>query len=468
MLLALAALLVYLALGQTYLFKTDGHFILQRLLADEVGFYNHFLYMPLLMAFRSALAEFGLQLAPHRVATTFSAAGMAAGVLVAHAVCRRLRLRRSDAALATALCATAPAVVFFATVVEFHATFLPFALLAFLAVVAFEQRPTPWRAAVAGAGSGLAFAVHASGVLLPVLLVAWFLAAAPLQRRRLGLAALLLAVHAATCWALANASIALGFGTFPAPADTAAVLRLASPARWLDLPAVGWREAVEPYLPLSLAWLPALLVAPVRRRALALLCGALPFVVLGLAVIPVGQTERGAYLLPCALPAALLTVAVLPRVLVLVVLAVGAGLAFHGVKSHDDGGALYARFAAAVDAARGERPVLLLIATDDELGACVVAMPQQSYHLLTWVAVMPPEQVQPMLPQLEAALRWYWQRGDRVLLSEWARRFLRDPASTPSGPLLAAHLEQAFELRATAADSGSGRGVAFVEVLPRQ
>ena len=99
-------------------------------------------------------------------ARALSAGGTALGVVGFHAISRRAGLDRREALLCSALCALCPAWMFFATIVEVHGSFMPFAALGVYALVRLVQRPSDGLAVIAGLAIGVAYLAHPTGVLL--------------------------------------------------------------------------------------------------------------------------------------------------------------------------------------------------------------------------------------------------------------------------------------------------------------
>ena len=165
-------LLVYLTLGQSVFYKGDGPWIVKRLIDGSTDYPHHKLYMPMLVAFGDLVAPLGMT--PYRTGVVFSAVGSALGVCLAHVAFRWLVPGR--AWLATLLLGLCPAVLLFATVVEFHGVLLGFAGIAFLLAAHLAIKPG-WIVAVAlGIATSVAAGVHSSGLVLPGVLLPWFLA----------------------------------------------------------------------------------------------------------------------------------------------------------------------------------------------------------------------------------------------------------------------------------------------------
>jgi hypothetical protein len=456
-----AALAFYVLLRQQSFYTTDGPFILWRLLRGQLEYNNHFLYMPLLAAFdRVARPLLG---SPFLTASLFSALGAGLAVLGAHRAALAAGLERSRAALATALFATAPPVAFFATVIEFHGPFLAAAALGWWLAQRVAAQPTPAGAILLGAASAFAFLLHSSALLLPCLLLPWWLAVRAdaglrLPPRDLGLPVLAALVHLLLVYALVAGFTSIGFGPFP-PSYDAGKLSELSLRTLLQLPKILIQEWLWACVPLA-----ALSAAGLQRgilwRTAAAWTGALAFLLLCLILLQ-GRPERGAYLLPVVFAAAILVAETLPRWGAGVALACGLLFASQGIRAHDDKGEGYRAYAQALADFDREQPVFLLLAADDELAAVLKELPAwftgNKVCLLTEVAVHPPAVAAAWLPAFEAALQHCEQTGQQVLATETAFAFLRSNADKmPSGAWLTDLLTLRCELEPAAVPGFTG------------
>src|SRR5690606_15919454 len=125
----LLALAAYVLAAQPVFYKTDGPFLVLNLAEGHCEHPYNVLYMPLLCGLHALLAPLGAT--PYASAVALSVLGGALGVGLAHVGLLRSGLDARAANAATLLVALTPAIVFFATVVEHHGIFLPFAALAF-------------------------------------------------------------------------------------------------------------------------------------------------------------------------------------------------------------------------------------------------------------------------------------------------------------------------------------------------
>ncbi|MCB9886350.1 MAG: hypothetical protein H6838_12720 [Planctomycetes bacterium] len=336
-----AASFLYLLLPQAALHGTDWRWLV--LWTEEPGAVHpqHPGYLALAKLACALLAP--LQLPTTTVLTWLSALGGAAAVAGCHRAAWWWRQDQHKAHAAAMLVAVTPAMLHFSTVIEMHAVFAAVMAFALLLGVRWARCGGLRVAAGTGALTGAATLVHATGQLLvPALCLAVVVARRDRGWRRvLGEAAAMAGAHALV-WGAGYAALR-GIGHLPASvagfggagADPAAASNpVAYLWRWfagLDLlhtfgPTV-WREWLQSYAPFSLL---ALMAVGVRRlRVAAVLFAVVLLGYLGVTVVLVHAItdERGAYLLPLALPAVLLAQELVPRrawpVLVLVAIACG-------------------------------------------------------------------------------------------------------------------------------------------------
>lgn len=441
-LLCLAFLALYAALGQHTFYKTDGIGLVHFARSGPVwGSVHHPLYEPLLHELDRLLEPLGAS--PYRSALAFSALGSALGVALAHAGFLRLGLARGSAALAAALAGLAPAVFFFATVVEYHGPFFGTAGLAFWCMARAAQRPSPARALALALATYFAASLHATGHLLPSLTCAWLLA--------LGFPSLRWRALVAPCIAGA-AHVALLFGV---PALTRALGNAASPDAQaafftmqefapLDLPLGFAREWLLAFAPLSLVlfWRPR--EPALRLEWYALLAACVPYALLSWSLnTGHNPSECGAYWLPLALPAARLAVAQLPRAAAVALVLVCAGTGLWQIARHDEPAAQRA-WIAGFDAARAGRPALPWIGHSSEAAALLIERPDQEYLALDFLRTLGPAGVQAGVPQLEAQVDAWRRNGMDLYLTASARELigLLEPRT---GPGFRLWLEREFE-----------------------
>ena len=427
-----AALALYLALGQEVFYKIDGPHLALSLADGHIEHPYNVLYMPFLWCVDKLLGPLGLT--AYWTAVAFSALGTAAGVALFHLGLRRLRIGAGQAWLATGLVALCPPVLFFATVVEHHGPFFAFAGLSFVVMVELVRRPGVVLAVALGLSTHLAYAVHGTGNLLPGLLLPWFLALrldAGTLRRDLGLVAIAGALHLGLWAGLMDVELPRGGGS-----RTLAVLYddgIGRPRGIVHLPAILWQEWLGPFLPLSVSFLVAFRRAELRPEAIAALVGLVPYVLLCLFLI-VGEEEFGAYLLPMAFPAARLTAAAVPRSTCAALLVLSAVLAFAAVARHDD--PTEARsWADGVREVAGGRRVVMLAGGTPDIAFLLTQMPDAERYLAVDIALaVDPAAAEPFRGFdliLEA------RRGTAILLTEGGRAELEEH---PAGVELIAHM----------------------------
>ena len=339
-----AALAVFLGLPQAALHGTDWRWLV--LWTEEEGAVHpqHPGYLALAKLCCAVLAP--LHLPTTTVLLWLSALGGALAVAVCQRAAWWWSLDQRMANTAAVLVATTPAMLHFSTVIEMHAPFAGVMAFALLFAVRWS-RVGGWRlAAATGVVSGAAALVHATGQLLVPALGLAVLAARRERAWRLVLreVAVMAVVHAAV-WG-AGYAILRAAGHLPASvagfggggADPAAASNPVTYLwRWfsgLDLlhtlgPTV-WREWMQAYAPHSLLLFLAFGVRRLRRVATLVAVVLLGYLGVAVVLVHAITDERGAYLLPLALPAALIALALLPRrawpVLVLVGLVCGVGL----------------------------------------------------------------------------------------------------------------------------------------------
>ncbi|MFQ5503407.1 MAG: hypothetical protein ACE5F1_01260 [Planctomycetota bacterium] len=383
-LILLVTAALYLWLGQETFYKVDGRQMVLRLAGGYTRHEQHLLYLPLLNAFFGLLAPLGLS--PYRVALLWSALGTVAGLAILWPAWRLLGLDRRAASGTTLLIASCPAVVFFATVVELHGTFFAFACLATLLALRHAVQPSWTRAILLGAGIGLAYHAHATGVLLPALLFPWILVLSRERRAprppwkeslredgpKLLLAAALLALLIALQPALAGW---LGLATDPARAGQMLFQgtdAYRSEKSFRFLAGTLWNEWLRPCFPLAVLAVPALFVAARRPLALALHLGLTVYLAATCWVLG-SDVERGAYLLPLVVPAALLCAASCRRSgWLALALAVSLCLSVLEVRLVDADPRERERWIDGIETVIGRRSAYLIVGSLEEIDALLI------------------------------------------------------------------------------------------------
>lgn len=448
-LLLLGFLGLYLLLGQDTFYKADGQHLVLRLIDRDSHYPHHKLYMPLLIGFGDLIRVAGLT--PYRTAVAFSAVGAAFGVGCVHVGFGALGASRGRALAATLLVGACPAVMLFATVVEFHGPFFGFAGLAFLEMAFLARRPSWVGAVFLGVLCAIAAGVHASGLVLPGLLLPWFLA---LRRPagRYGRALLLTGIAAVVHLAL------VGFLAPPGKAGDFLERGFGHPQGIRHLPGVLWEEWLWAFLPISVTVLFGLRSGPVRLQTLAFLVGMVPYGYGALRLL-VGDAECGAYLLPLAIPAAWITVAAVPRSLIGLAVVASIALGCWRVVRHDREALRYQEYAAGMRAATDAKPAFLLLGDPWELGPCLVYLPGTRTYLLDQAANLPREKLPQLLPLFDRIVSDQIGKGRDVYLTDGGERYLADASAstTGAGPVLLTHIRRTYRL--TEAKSGPFRAL---------
>lgn len=342
-LLGAAAACCYVLFRQAPTHEHDLYWMLPRLATGELDFPRHPLALHLAHWWATALTGLGSLHERLKVASGLST-GLAIAILT-HAA-HGLRRERAFAVAVGATFACLPATAHFATVMELHSLFLPFAAAAFWQTVRIARTPglaSAGAATALGLTTAVAAAVHATGHLLLGFLGLWLLGAwwqARGDRRRgFGLGALLVLVHVA-------ASVALERGLVPAE-TSAPTTKLGWMQEWYptlqDLHRTVRDEWLVPLAPVSVTFL----LGWRRHRALTLaVLLALPcYLAVDHAMLLVPHAgkvfrEVGAYELPLGFAAVALTALVVgPRArlaVLLLALAATIGHRLWGTKPPPD------------------------------------------------------------------------------------------------------------------------------------
>ncbi len=335
--LAAACVVGYGALAQDAIWGQDAYYLVTWLAHDRAH-PVHLLYLPLVGALVQPLQALGCNL--FESMRWCSGLGATAGVLGFWLAAYRLTGCRASARRVGWLSATAPGVVFFATVVEIHAVFLAFAGVVAWLAIGLVRRPGVVAAAVTGAATAAATLVHSTGHLLLGVVAAAVLH--EVVRRRVPWAAALRAGAAAA--ATHTALVVIG-GTALQPATVEAPLggqlgflaeRYAEGFHWGLLPKVLLEEWGIGLFPVSLLFLAGFLRRRLVRGTVLLVCCVAVYTGFAAAVL-IGTEERGAYFLPLVFPAGLLVVAACPLVVQRAAIALGIALAVTLVWNHDRG-----------------------------------------------------------------------------------------------------------------------------------
>jgi hypothetical protein len=351
---SLIALAIYTVFAQRTMYG-DVTVLLMKAAAGDVLHPNHFAYLPILVPFADALSG---SRTLHESAVLLSALGAAVGVGLVYAASRMLGLARMPAIAATAAVATAPSLMFFATLVELHGPFFAFFGVCAVAFAWYRRSPGVWRVVMLAVTTAAAYLAHATGHLLVGLFATWAVAVASdhaARRRAIRDGAVLAVVHVALVFAATRALQSAGYpigGEHNASAF--AMYFAASIERPLAFFVTLWNEWLLPFAPLCIAWLFA------GRRGTGFAIALLGYVAFTFFVLA-DHPEHGAYLLPLAWPAALLTVEGLGARRTFVAAALGLVIGAIGITLHDEPTRADA-YVRGVDAVRGPQRAMLLCA----------------------------------------------------------------------------------------------------------
>ncbi len=443
-LLALLAFLLFAALAQHTFYGPDGRIILKMTMSGMVAHPLHLLYVPMLRASYAVVSLWGGSW--FVAGTLLSQVGAALGVFFWHRACARLGLARGQAALVVALCATAPAVLFFASVVELHAPFLAFAGLSCYLAARLVTHATFTHAMCLGLSTGLAFGAHATGHLLMVWLPLLVLVEAPHLRLRrwLWLGVLAAAVHVAVTLGLVPLMRALGAEVHASAAARHLVGSNQGRLNVTSLLMQVWNDGLRPFAPMSfVVWV------GVHRRwrlGLVFLLGCLTYGAVTFTLMAPGS-ESGAYLVPLVWPAALLIARTLPKSIGWLVVLGGLGLGVRWIARHDD--THFGRaFAADVRAVAQRGPVDLICGQHVEFDACMIFGPEIEWRELINETNLPPETVPVLVQHLHGWLMAQEAAGRQIILTEGAMQYLAAPVGSEqrTGPLLRQAIEAEFVL----------------------
>ena len=425
-LLSGAALLAYVLLGQVTWFG-DGPALL---LGSGAAATNHMAFMPLLNAVAGALE--GLGVSVYRAALLIGASGSAFAVLCAHVGVGLMGGERRERILVALLVASAPPILFFATVVELHGLFAGFLGLVALVAAWYRAAPGVLRAHLLGAASGLSYLAHSTGALLPMLLLPLCLLAAT-RRERILHAALLCVGHVSVIVIL-NVLVRAEAGQGAEIAGWEFFRRCVELAldRPEGIPRVLWNEWLFALLPLSGLLHLCLLRSRARRAALWLhlsLLGYLAFVFLILSSF--WPSERGAYLLPFVFPAAWLTVRAFGTRVAVLALLVSMALGLGGIVTHDRSAELR-ELASALRTELGtqENEAFFLMVTHDDVGARYALAPEvPAAYFFPFLDFDDEAMLPAVRQQLAGHLDGLLGRGTRLYLSRDGLQYMRADAT---------------------------------------
>ncbi len=476
-------LVLSLSLRQETFYLFDGHNMVMRLSrlspASALHPFPDILGQWVSRLLRSGLFG-GLELRPFAILGALSGVGMAVAVGLAHRLFLSLGMGRVRAGLGALLFGSTPNVLFFATVIEVHGIFLPFAVAGLWAITAFARRGGILLFLLAAFLCGFASFVHSSmHVLLPFYLL-WMDAFAAERdgqagsrnwKRRLGRA-----------FAFSVAYGAFAFGT--RMGFSLAGLLAAAPAKesaqnlsqslfglegltqrlgpllawplgqlkgrsWGDLPYLlltPLREWVLPALPVSVAfvfaWRKKALIPLVRNLLIGLVILSL------VAYLMLNRfVEYGAYFLPLVVPAAYLAAKSLPKPAIILLIFFGFIGGISWVRVHDKRPfEESARYYAELEREQGKLLVLADWLTDPVFLGGIHAFRRSQIWFLQEFGIdqLPPA----VLPSLVGRLRSMGKGEEvpaRILLTEKAIGWMKAKKGAPTRELLLRALRLGFK-----------------------
>lgn len=454
---ALASLALYAWLGQGILYGDGAEFML--LLHDgAAGHKNHLAYLPMLRACAALGHSFGWS--EFESARACSQLGAALGVALFFFASRRFGLDRKRAAWLTALIASTPSVIFFATVVEVHAPYFAFLALAWLVTAHLVRGPSAARGACLGLACGLAYLGHASGFVLPaplLLVAAMMHGRAGMLRAALACVATHAAVVTLVPW------LASHTGHAASPFGAARFLmwwRVEVLERPGTIFLVLWNEWLLAYLPVSLLWLRAFV--SLRRSAVLALVVLLPYLALSIALLAVYR-EFGAYQHAVLWLFTWLVVRTWSPGWCLAAVLVALAVGIWKVHTSDDRAPIdaYARGLATVSASA---PPLLLVGDFADFAHCFVAQPDTEFENLAAPRYADAVDAAAALAHLDARIAAHRATGGRVFLTAGAVGFIASSATNAPDSGFAAlftHLQTRYRREFAGADGFRG-----FELLP--
>lgn len=465
MLVALVAGIVYCLARQRTLYG-DGSFLLLEICNGDLYHSHHLAYKALVYAVTRAAAWVGVS--PYDAAVTCSAVATALGVAAGHVGLRMFGVPRRPALVATAAAGLVPAVVFFASVVEFHGVFFGFAGLAFVAAAWLARTPSLARAALFGVSTFAAYTMHASGHLLPACfgvvfaLEAWRHGRAS-QGRILTLLTVAVAVHAALAFVTARSLARGGHPVSSHALNYVAMCLQTMHYRWTAVFGTLRGDLLVAFLPLSLLWLMGCRRAS-QRLFTAALAGVLLTYLGASYALTSGHHERGAYLLPVVWPMVLLVARAVPWRWLLASAVVGGTLAGTRVWQHDQPERARA-FARGLLAQVKAADAALILSDGLDMHAVLIEVAQAHRLPVRALAVTPTAGHDDFVRDLPSYVNAWLARGKRVFLTDEATALLGNPEYGrlyPVAPRILTRLEEAFTLESASRDGFSAR-----EVLPK-
>ena len=411
---------IYAVLRQDCFYRHDGWGFVNALESGSEFGSAHPFYIPLARIWHSLLALTGI--GTFRAAGLLSAFGSAIAVAI-HALSLR-RLGQRDWVLGCAWVALCPAVLFFASVIEIHGLFLAFASLSFYLCVLLAEMRSLFVAILLAVALAVATGVHASGVLLPLLFLPWYLRKAREHLLLTTATVMVVAIlYLSIVWWLLPGGVATD-----ASLPTASDLIRESPR----LLPVLWREWLLPFFPVSLLVVFALARRRWRVEAALLLLTLVPYVLTCVLLLQEAP-EKGAYLLPWILPASLLALEMCGPWLGRVLVAAGALLGLWTIQAHETARGVDPGWAHHVEQACEGHSSYVLVWKDWEMDSLLLHADSTQVSPI-WTppfAAVTPETQKYLLPRYEQMLG-----GKKRLLTYECRVGMGQESTSLSGPML--------------------------------
>jgi len=422
----IAATCAYLALAQHTFHLEDGYQLVAFYLDGNRRHDVHPLYLPIVGTFVDAFRWTGL--GTHRLATAAAAVATGLGVFGVGVLGVLAGLKRRRAMCLAGLAAVCPAIVYFATVVEFHGVFFPFAVLSFViaewtGLTRPDARPRWFTPVLLGASTALATLVHSTGHLLVPLLAVWIAGRVSIRARLRELI-----VFAVVHGVLYTIGTKLAFAALGIEKAGGASRSFQHLELWFQTTGLATRffssllwEGLYNFLPVSLICLVAVAERTKWHKIALGAAGVLPYVALDASINagPGGAFiyEHGAYLLPLAVPGAFLLVRSRLRTTALVGLIVaGAAISVIDVEHHDVRPGR--EIAAGVREVAGGNKAVLLCTVDRDHRAMLLEAPEiPALWLPQFVPVAPDAAFRAGLAVLVARVDAALAGGWTVLLS---------------------------------------------------
>jgi hypothetical protein len=440
---------LYFAARQ-HTFYGDAPLIASAIESGDLRSDSHLGHYLVSRALYRGLSSFGVSL--YSSVLVASWLGMAIGVWLVFGALRIVGVAlRQAAALALGI-AVVPSVMFFATVLEVHGLFFGACGLVAVAAAAAARSPTAPRVALVGVCTAVATFFHATGHLLVGPAVLGVFAGAtrtgastrrPSLRNVTATLAAVAVVHVGTMALVAWLLTVAGASYRPrGAAEYFFFCARMHAERWDFIPHVVWHEWLLPYCPWSLLMLAGLRRPDLRRATLGILICLFGYLVLAYLLLAT-LDEHGAYLLPLAVPAVVISAMSIPRWAFVLSIAASAALATAEVASHDRP-ERSASYAAGVRELKGNGTLVLLVGGFYGLEAHYLALEDQAIVPLASLATVPNSKAIETAARAVDHLRSLAGQYDQLVLTDEGRSML-SAAPVPGRFILGQAVSQAIE-----------------------